>query len=78
MDGTGASGSGTGKGNPPSKKTPTAGIPRTAQTIVIVTLIWDNPEKKKITSEKLLGKYITKIIKDHKHRDKVEATKPHV
>ena len=34
------------------------------------------PPKKKITSEKLVEKYITAIIKDHKTRDKVEAPKP--
>ena len=34
------------------------------------------PTKKKITSEKLLEKYITAIIKDHKRRDKVKAPKP--
>ena len=32
--------------------------------------------KKKITSEKLLEKHITAILKDHKSRDKVEASKP--
>ena len=34
------------------------------------------PPKTKITSEKLLEKYVTAIIKDHKSRDKVEALKP--
>ena len=74
--GTGASGSGGGGGHPPPKKTVAAGNPGDSSDDSD-----SNPEvgqlpKKKLSSEKLLEKYITAMIRDHKRRDKVEAPKP--
>ena len=78
IDGTGASGSGRRRGNPPPKKTAAAGNPgdSSADSDSDSDPDMGQPPKKKITSEKLLEKYITAIIKDHKRRDKVEAPKP--
>ena len=76
MDGTGASGSGGGRGNPPPKKIAAAGNPGDSSDDSDSDPDVGQPPKKKITSEKLLEKYITAIIKDHKSRDKVEAPKP--
>ena len=76
MDGTGASRSGRGRGNPPPKKTAAAGNPGDSSDDSDRDPVVGQPPKEKITSEKLLEKYITAIIKDHKNRDKVEAPKP--
>ena len=77
-DGTEASGSGGGRGNPPPKKTAAAGNLEDSSDDSDSDSDPDmgQPPKKKITSEKLLEKYITAIIKDHKRRDKVKAPMP--
>ena len=76
IDGTGASGSGGGRSNPLPKKKAAAGNPGDSSDDRDSDPNVGQPPKKKITSEKLLEKYITAIIKDHKSRDKVEAPKP--
>ena len=76
IDGTGASGRGGGRGNPPPKKTAAAGNQGDSSDDSDRDPVVGQPPKEKITSEKLLEKYITAIIKHHKSRDKVEAPKP--
>ena len=75
MDGTGASGSSGGRGNPPPKKTAAAGNSGDSSDESDRDPDVGQLSKTKTTSEKLLAKYMDAIIKDHKTGDKVEAPK---
>ena len=76
MDGTGASGSSGGRGNPLPKKTAAAGNSGDSSDDSDSDPDVGQPPKRKITCDKLLEKYMDAIIKDHKRGDKVEAPKP--
>ena len=71
-----AGGSGGGKGNIPTRNTAGAGNPGDSSDDSDSNPEIGKPPKKKVTSQKLLEKYIEAMIKDHKGRDKVEAPKP--